>query len=162
MYWLALEEEAVPLTKLRNLLPVPELNLFTALKSLGERSLIEKGSGKFSLQPVVKEYVKNQFVGQVCREINEFNATQDFKRLKLLRTHLLNPLTDREKSQNEQAQSILTLSKERLLTARESRLSSSVIEQLENIINKLDQNALQDLGYAKTNLKHLLNELKGN
>ncbi len=162
MYWLALKDEAVPLTKLRNLLPVPELNLFTALKSLGERSLIEKGSGKFSLQPVVKEYVKNQFVGQVCREINEFNATQDFKRLKLLRTHLLNPLTDREKSQNEQAQSILTLSKERLLTARESRLSSSVIEQLENIINKLDQNALQDLGYAKTNLKHLLNELKGN
>ncbi|MGH2412931.1 MAG: NB-ARC domain-containing protein, partial [Microcystaceae cyanobacterium] len=57
MYWLAIEQEPVAITQLRDSLPVPELELFTALKSLGERSLIEKGAGKFSLQPAVMEYV---------------------------------------------------------------------------------------------------------
>jgi NACHT domain/Bacterial regulatory proteins, luxR family len=162
MYWLTSEEEATAISELRELLPVPELDLFTAIKSLAERSLVEKSSGKFGLQPVVKEYVKNKFVGEICREIDEFRTTENLEELKLLRSHLLVPLEDLDKSQGDGDRSILTLFREKLLSAREPRIPSAVSEQLESIIGKLDQNALQDVGYAKINLNRLLKELKGN
>jgi DNA-binding MarR family transcriptional regulator len=162
MYWLAIEEEAVPLTKLRELLSAPESDLFAALRSLAERSLIEKGSGKFSLQPVVKEYVKNQLVGQICREIDDFGKTQEVERLKLLRTHSLKPLERQDTSNHSHEQSLIALSKERLLAARESRIPSSTIDQLQTIIDRLERNTLQDIGYAKTNLKNLLHVFKEN
>lgn len=162
MYWLTSEEEAMAIFKLRELLPVPELDLFTAIKSLAERSLVEKSSGKFGLQPVVKEYVKNQFVGQICREVDKFRTTENLEELKLLRSHLLVPLEDIDKSQGDRDRSMLTLFREKLLSAREPKIPSVVSEQLESMIGKLDQNALQDVGYAKINLNHLLKELKGN
>jgi NACHT domain/Bacterial regulatory proteins, luxR family len=162
MYWLTSEEEAMALAKLRELLPVPELDLFTAIKSLAERSLVEKSSGKFGLQPVVKEYVKNQFVGQVCREVEDFRTTENLETLKLLRSHLLVPLEDLDKPSSDRDRSMLTLFKEKLLSAKEPRIPSAVSAQLENIIGKLDQNALYDVGYAKINLDCLLKQLKGN
>jgi hypothetical protein len=162
MYWLTSEEEAMAISELRELLPVPELDLFTAIKSLAERSLVEKSSGKFGLQPVVKEYVKNKFVGEICREIDEFRTTENLEELKLLRSHLLVPLEALDKSQGDRDRSLLTLFREKLLSAREPRIPSAISEQLESIIGKLDQNALQDVGYAKINLNRLLKELKGN
>lgn len=160
MYWLAIADEGVSLTKLRDLLAVLELDLFTALKSLGERSLIEKASGKFSLQPVVKEYVKTQFVRQVCQEIYDLKRTQDFSKFKLLRSHPLASPTDNDRSQDKE-QSILSLSKNRLLAAREAT-TQSVFEEIETILNKVEQNAFLSKDYTKINLRHLLSELKGN
>jgi len=162
MYWLAIAQEAVSLAKLRDLSPVLELELFTALKSLGERSLIEKASGKFSLQPVVKEYVKTQFVRQICQEIHDFTKTQDFGKLKLLRSYPLESPTDKNQSQESKEQSILSLAKNRLLAAREPTPQSLVVEQIEAILNKVEQNAFLGNDYTKINLRHLLSELKGN
>jgi hypothetical protein len=161
MYWLAIEQEPVDLPKLRDSLPIPELDLFTALKSLGERSLIEKGSGKFSLQPAVMEYVRNHFVQQVCQEIDEFSKTQNANRLKLLRSHALNQLSERDKPTDNKTHSMINLFKQTLLAPRESRNPSNLVEQLEEIIVKLKQDELLDIGYAKTNLQNLLLELKG-
>jgi NB-ARC domain/Bacterial regulatory proteins, luxR family len=161
MYWLAIAQEAVSLTKLRDL-PMMELDLFTALKSLGERSLIEKASGKFSLQPVVKEYVKTQFVRQICQEIYDFKRTQDLSKLKLLKSHPLEPSTDKNQSQESKEQSILSLCKNRLLASREPTKQNLLVEQIEAILKKLELNAFFDNGYTKINLRHLLSELKEN
>ena len=161
MYWLAIEQEPITLTKLRTCLPVSELELFTALKSLGERSLIEKGSGKFSLQPAVIEYVRNQFVKQVCQEIDEFIKTQDLKVLKLLKSCALKELTDSDDIEEDKASPILTLFKKRLLTSRDSRIPTNIVEQLEKMIAKLSDNLPLEVGYAKTNIENLLTELKG-
>ncbi len=161
MYWLAIEQEPISLTKLRTCLPVSELELFTALKSLGERSLIEKGSGKFSLQPAVIEYVRNQFVKQVCQEIDQFIKTQDLKALKLLKSFALKKLTDSDDIKEDKASPILTLFKKRLLTSRDSRIPTNIVEQLEKMIAKLSDNLPLEVGYAKTNLENLLTELKG-
>ncbi len=162
MYWLAIEQEPITLIKLRTCLAVSELQLFTALKSLGERSLIEKGSGQFSLQPAVIEYVRNKFVKQICQEIDEFIKTQDLSALKLFKSHALVKLTDKDGVQEDQASPILISFKERLLTARDSGIQTNITEQLEQIIATLPDNSQRDVVYAKTYLENLLIELKGN
>lgn len=161
MYWLAIEQEPVTITKLRSSLLVPELDLFTALKSLGERSLIEKGAGKFSLQPAVMESVRNHLVQQICEEIDEFSNTQDLGTLKLLRSHAFNQLTHQDQHREGKKRSIITLFQERLLMAREIKTQRYLIQEIETIINHLNKNLTLDVGYAKTNLQTLLTELKG-
>lgn len=58
MYWLAIEREPVARQKL------PE-----ALRSLGQRSLIEKRLNSFTQQPVVMEYITERLIEQVFQEI---------------------------------------------------------------------------------------------
>ncbi|MCF4968845.1 NB-ARC domain-containing protein [Nostoc sp. CMAA1605] len=76
IFWLAINREAVTLTDLRAdlVLPISSIRLLEALESLSRRNLIEKKSlpdtpVHFTLQPVVMEYVTEQFIQQVCQEI---------------------------------------------------------------------------------------------
>ncbi|MBD1937768.1 NB-ARC domain-containing protein [Microcoleus sp. FACHB-68] len=58
VYQLSLEKEPVALSELQESLSgVSSIELTNALASLVGRSLIEKSSGRFTLQPVVQEYV---------------------------------------------------------------------------------------------------------
>ena len=58
MYWLAIEREPVGLQELLEnfLSPERRQKLPEALRSLGQRSLIEKRLNSFTQQPVVMEY----------------------------------------------------------------------------------------------------------
>jgi len=62
--WLASQETAVEISQVPADLPLSESDLLTAVQSLLKRGLIEKLKGKgrsrFTLQPVIKQYVKNQ------------------------------------------------------------------------------------------------------
>ncbi|MBE8967553.1 hypothetical protein IQ277_15210 [Nostocales cyanobacterium LEGE 12452] len=73
MYWLAISREPVSLTQLaadivtysfKRLVPL-------AIKSLLQRSLIEKSGEHFFLLPVVMEYTRQRWFEQVCQKIND-------------------------------------------------------------------------------------------
>jgi hypothetical protein len=55
---LAQEAEPVSMSKLLEGVKVPPSEVFSAMQSLGRRSLIEKSQALFNLQPVVRQYVR--------------------------------------------------------------------------------------------------------
>ncbi|MGK7932748.1 MAG: NB-ARC domain-containing protein [Microcystaceae cyanobacterium] len=151
MYWLAIFQEPVAIPQLRTLVPVSEIDLFTALKSLGERSLVEKSSGNFSLQPVVMEYVKNHLVQQISQEIVHFANSQEISGLKLLRSHDLSRIPALDKAVNSQTNSISTLFK----AIQKADPLLSQFTSFDALITQLESLADANLGYAKSNLKIL-------
>ncbi|MDQ2906821.1 MAG: helix-turn-helix domain-containing protein [Chloroflexota bacterium] len=71
LYWLAIERETVSLEEIRaNLVrPVANRLLLEALDSLRRRSMIEvPAPARFTLQPVIMEYVTQALVRQFCAE----------------------------------------------------------------------------------------------
>ncbi|MDQ2714437.1 MAG: helix-turn-helix domain-containing protein [Chloroflexota bacterium] len=71
LYWLAIERETVSLEEIRaNLVrPVANHPLLEALDSLRRRSMIEvPAPARFTLQPVIMEYVTQALVRQFCAE----------------------------------------------------------------------------------------------
>ncbi|NJP21202.1 MAG: pentapeptide repeat-containing protein [Hydrococcus sp. CRU_1_1] len=76
MYWLAINRESVDVKEIQTDL-VPSLPLgaiLEVLESLRSRSLVEKTAEGFTQQPVVIEYMTEQFIARVCSEL--INSTQ--------------------------------------------------------------------------------------
>jgi WD40 repeat protein len=71
LYWLAMAREPISLSTLGDdLVQAPgQRSILDALKSLGQRSLIERHQGQFSIQPVIMEYLLDRLVKQVFEEI---------------------------------------------------------------------------------------------
>jgi len=76
--WLSLNQEGVSIQSLRASVFSPETQrkFITALKSLKDRSLIEENDSKFSVQPMVKEYLIDSLVDRFYDEIIK-NAEQN-------------------------------------------------------------------------------------
>ena len=72
MYWLAIKQEAVSLSYLTSdiIETLKRRQLLQTIKSLLQRSLIEKSGEQFFLQPVVMEYIIQQL------EISDYVETQ--------------------------------------------------------------------------------------
>jgi len=64
MFWLASQEVAVEISSPPETIPLSPSDFFTVVHSFRRRCLIDKvtanGRSRFTLQPVIKEYVKNQ------------------------------------------------------------------------------------------------------
>jgi WD40 repeat protein/transcriptional regulator with XRE-family HTH domain len=78
LIWLAIEREAVSLEELHKDLvrPVSRGELFEALLSLHRRSLIENsGSARYTLQPVIMDYVTNYLTKRACKEFGAEPST---------------------------------------------------------------------------------------
>jgi hypothetical protein len=71
MYWLAINREPVSLAELAGDIVTSSSQRLvpSAIKSLLQRSLIEKSGEHFFLQPVVMEYATQRLVEQVCQEL---------------------------------------------------------------------------------------------
>jgi WD40 repeat protein len=71
MYWLAVEREPTALQTLQaNIVsPTARPALPQVLRSLRQRSLVEKTLDGFTQQPVVMEYTTERFIAQVCEDI---------------------------------------------------------------------------------------------
>ncbi|PSN19478.1 hypothetical protein C7271_07125 [filamentous cyanobacterium CCP5] len=85
LYWLAIAREPISLRDLcQDLVDAPsQRTILTALNSLGQRSLIERHQGQFSIQPVIMEYLTERLVNQACREMVQTQEPQ------ILTTHAL-------------------------------------------------------------------------
>lgn len=163
LYWLAIECKPISLSKLPAIIlsPVSPSELIEALESLRRRSLIERSTTDVTAllvlqQPVITEYVTNQFIKQVCEEIQEVLKTQ---KIELLRNHALVNTQEQDESVKElQRRFILTPVKSRLCTIfRDERL---IEEQLTKVLSTLQGKSPLAVGYARENVQNLLLEIK--
>ncbi|MFB2921116.1 NB-ARC domain-containing protein [Aerosakkonema funiforme] len=95
MYWLAIDREPVALAQLQEdiVSPVQPTKLLEALESLGRRYLLEKSAARFTLQPVIMEYVTARSIEQICEEI----STQEialFRSLAIIKAESLDYVRD--------------------------------------------------------------------
>ncbi|NDJ16399.1 NB-ARC domain-containing protein [Myxacorys almedinensis] len=89
LYWFAIYRESGTLADLRSdLLPSVRLgDLLEALNSLQARSLIERKANRFTLQPVVLEYLTEGLIKQASHELETLGQADPH--IHLLRSHAL-------------------------------------------------------------------------
>lgn len=153
MYWLAIEREAVPLEDLNENLvhPTSKGALFEALDSLRRRSLIEtRGPVRFTLQPVIMEYVTASLIKRASREF-------DTEAPGIWVNFALTKAQAKDYVRESQIRLILGPVAQRLLT----RLGKEDIEQ--RVGDKLTRQRLtnaQQPGYLAGNILNLLGYLR--
>jgi hypothetical protein len=165
MYWLAIEGTPVALSQLRSafLLPVSLSDLVENIKSLSRRSLIDKtvegGDTLFTLQPLVRKYVTSHFVKSVCNEIRNFARTQKTQNLKLLVSHSLKPNGDGKKG--EKSDTVLTLVSYSIQIELIPQIGyEELVNILERIVSMLPKQSPIEVGYARENIRLILDALE--
>ncbi|MEG3989330.1 NB-ARC domain-containing protein [Microcoleus sp. S28C3] len=153
MYWLAIDREWISITDLRaDFVSIPsQSKLLDALSSLSRRSLIEKNAGKFSLQPVVMEYVTEQLIEGFEREIKS-------KNLDLFVTHALIKAEAKDYIRESQIRLILAPLAERIMG--ELRSKKDFEYELNQVLFCLRSQFPNSVGYGGGNLINLLLQQK--
>ncbi|GAA6619659.1 NB-ARC domain-containing protein [Scytonema sp. NUACC26] len=160
MYWLAIEREPISLSALREdlLSPVSRQKLPETLRSLRQRSLIEKTALGFTQQPVVMEYTIAQLIEQVCAEITT-------KEIAIFNRHALMKATAKDYVRDTQTRLILKPTLDKLLT---NSSKSRIEEHLNQILLILRSHSVTqhhrvlflEPGYAGGNIINLLCQLQ--
>jgi WD40 repeat protein/transcriptional regulator with XRE-family HTH domain/DNA-binding MarR family transcriptional regulator len=150
MVWLAIARKPMSIADLNEDMLIAQQALLGAINSLLRRSLVEQSAAQFSLQPVVMEYVTEQFVKQGCREIE----TQTLVRLK---THALIKAQVEDYIRDSQRRLIVQPLIEQLLLTLESK--AAIEQRLKTLLGQLQQVPLQP-GYAAGNILNLLVQLQ--
>ncbi|MBD2248284.1 NB-ARC domain-containing protein [Nostoc sp. FACHB-888] len=153
MYWLAINRKPVSLSEIREdiVSPIPLQNLLEALESLVRRSLVEKSTALFTLQPVVMEYVTQRLIELVCEEI----VTQN---LNLFRCHALMKATAKDYVREIQIRLILKPVIDGLLTVLRSK--RKLENQLTQILAGLRETSPLEQSYTAGNILNLLCHLE--
>jgi hypothetical protein len=153
IYWLTINREPISISELcwDFVAPVPQSQLLEALESLVRRSLVEKNSSLFTLQPVVMEYVTHRLIEQVCREI----VTQN---LDLFRTYALLKAQAKDYVKNAQIRLILQPVINHLIIALKSKISLE--NKLMNILKWRRETSPLEPGYIGGNALNLLKQLQ--
>ena len=153
IYWLAINREPVTLTELKSDLVSPILpsGLLEALESLERKSLIEKGAARFTLQPVLMEYVTNRLVKEVCQEI-------ETKTIFLFKNHALLKAQTKDYIKDIQTHFILKPISEQLL--RVFGTPDGIDNQLMTIVSSLRGQLPIKTGYLAGNTINLLHHLQ--
>ncbi|MEH2172886.1 NB-ARC domain-containing protein [Nostoc sp.] len=149
MYWLAINREPVSLSEIREdiVSPIPPQNLLEALESLARRSLVEKNTTLFTLQPVVMEYVTQRLIEIVCQEIKTQN-------LDLFRCHALMKATAKDYVRETQIRVILKPVIDGLVAVLRSK--RNLENQLTEIIAKSRRTSPLEHSYTAGNVLNLL------
>ncbi|BAZ40679.1 WD-40 repeat protein [Calothrix sp. NIES-4101] len=158
MYWLVINREPVSLRQLAEdiVTPASQRQLPQAIKSLLQRSLIEKSGDRFFLQPVVMEYTTQRLVEQVCQEL----VGEKSVRLPLFQTHALIKATAKDYIRETQKQLIVQPLLEQLLLEMGSQQQLVIL--LQDVIEQQRQQAAILTGYAGGNILNLLAHLQLN
>ncbi|MBE8969359.1 NACHT domain-containing protein [Nostocales cyanobacterium LEGE 12452] len=155
MYWLAINREKLSSTELQTAFTptLPKPKLMSVLESLRWCSLIESNSGGFTQQPVVMEYVTDCLIEQVCQEI----VTESPQ---YLLTHALMQAQAKDYIRDSQIHLIVRP----ILNHLQITLGSA--HQLEyklgRLVRKLQNEAIDPVGYGGGNLLNLLTQLETN
>lgn len=158
MYWLAIHREWMSLSELQqDLVPsVPRRSLLEALESLQLRSLIDSSLSpkqqcmSFTQQPVVMEYVTNQFIEQIYDEITQV-------KLALFSSHALIKAQAKDYLRATQIRLILQPLAKMLWTQLGGR--EAVQQSLQQVLSTLRLQPPRQAGYGAGNLLNLLGQL---
>ena len=155
LYWLAIAQEPIPALQLQqDVYPqISNKKLIETLQILVQHSLIEQKDNKFSLQPVVQEYILEKIIEAVCQEI----VTED---LNILKTHALLKAKDKEYIKKEQHKFIIKPIINRCLKILGD--SEQIEAKLRQIISKLKYKKNLEVGYTVGNILNLLCQLQPN
>lgn len=153
IYWLAIKREAVSLENLLadTVRPLAGRKFLEALESLRRRSLIEKSTALFTLQPVVMEYINDRLVDQVCQEITS-------NKIVLFMSYPLMEATAKDYVRNTQINLVVKPVIDRLKSIFIH--TKSIENQLKKILHSMHQESLSAAGYASGNILNLLTHLK--
>ncbi|MDJ0594135.1 MAG: NACHT domain-containing protein [Pleurocapsa sp. MO_226.B13] len=156
IYWLAIKREPVSLDELAADLVTSfsKRQLPQAIKSLLQRSLIEKSGKHFFLQPVVMGYTTQRLVEQICQELVEEKRIS----LPLFKTHALIKATSKDHIRDTQKQLIIQPLLEKLLIELGSQKKLVIL--LQNILEQQRHQAAILTGYAGGNVLNLLTLLQ--
>ncbi|MDQ2902138.1 MAG: NB-ARC domain-containing protein [Chloroflexota bacterium] len=151
MYWLAVEQDAVTVQELgANIVPsISMRSLQEALESLRRRSMIEGGE-RLSLQPVIMDYVIEDFLDEVYRDIE----AEEFR---LLASHALMKGQAKDFAREGQVRRILEPSVRHLLLMYGQEESE---QKLKGMLARLQQRNDRAPSYAAGNLLNLLIQLQ--
>lgn len=152
MYWLAIEREPVSLTQLREniLSSASRQRLPEALRSLGQRSLIDKSSKGFTQPPVIMEYVTEQLV-------ERFYAAIVTEEVELLMSYTLVKPQAKDYIRESQVHNILGPTADRLRTTFSKK---DLQHKLNQVLIKLRKKLSSPLGYGSGNVINLLCQLE--
>lgn len=153
MYWLAINREAVSLGEIRRdiLSTVSPAELIESLESLRRRSLIEKNSNGFTQQPVVMEYMVENFIETIAQEIQT-------EQLTTLNRYAIIKSQAKDYIRESQMRVILQPVSYRLLN--QYPLQGELEIKFKHLLNQLrTPNRSGNLGYAGGNLINLCQEL---
>jgi len=172
LYWLAIYRNPVSAAELQSDIDlfVPQTKVIETLKSLAQRSLIEKKVAEprgqqaedwqdnwqtvyFSLQPVLMEYATNRLIERVCQEI-------ETGELVLLNSHALLKAEAKDYIRQAQISFIVKPITERLLNGFKHK--TYLENRLKQIIYQLQTQSAYKSGYAAGNILNLLCHLQTN
>ncbi|MCJ8282650.1 MAG: NB-ARC domain-containing protein, partial [Rivularia sp. ALOHA_DT_140] len=147
LYCLVINQDAVDLKELQDLSQNQSFNLLEILESLNRRSLIEKNNFKFSLQPVVMEYVTVNFIDKIYQEIISGDIS-------IFKSHALLKATAPDYIQDIQKRLILKPIQERLKIFFGNNHQAEA--HLINILDHFRGRSLHVTGYTVGNIINLL------
>ena len=151
MYWLAINREAVSISELQEdvLLPFARKCIPETLDILERHIPIEKSEKRFTLQPVLIEYISDRFIKEICQELQTGN-------LQLFNRHALIKTSAKDYVKQSQIrlilQPIIEQATQTLGLANQNCLDS----QLSQILSNLQQTYQKRPGYAAGNLLNLM------
>jgi WD40 repeat protein len=153
LYWLAIKREPTTFAELHeDIVPaISKAKLLEVIESLQWRSLIEKSAGSFTLQPVVMEFVTEQLLESICRELE----TQEFT---LFISHPLIEAQAKDYIRESQTRLILAPLAQRLIG--QFRSTKEVEYRLKEILFKLRSQFPNTVGYAGGTIVNLLRQLQ--
>ena len=153
LYWLAIEREKTSLDTLnKNIVHnVLKSELPQVLSALKRRSLVERiGTGLFSLQPVILEYVTNRLFTRICQELSS-------GKIELLQSHALIKAQAKDYIRASQARLLLEPTASYLHTSLGQEESE---HRLKHLLSVLHSTAARRPGYAAGNILNILVALK--
>lgn len=163
LYWLAIAREPISLETLRYdmVAAMPQRQLLEAFQSLGQRSLVEKSSGLFSLQPVVMEYVGDRLIAQVAADLDATRQSSEaFFHLasSLFKTHSLIKAEAKDYVREAQIRTILSPLVNLLLALFPT--AQHLEQQLKQILSWQRSHFPSEPGYLAGNVLNLLRYLE--
>jgi WD40 repeat protein len=153
MNWLAVNREPVSLPELETDVVSEAITkqLLGALRSLSQRSLVERTEKRWSLQPVVMEYATSGLVTAICKDI--IDQRQEF-----LRDYALVKAQSKDYIRQAQIRLILGPVINELLVSLGSY--NKIQQQLKAIVSKLRAEAPLQPGYVGGNILNLLVQMQ--
>jgi len=155
MYWLAINYEPVSDEELQEdiILWETQQELVECLASLKRRSLIKNTQLGYTQLPVLREYIINRLINELCQEIKT-------GQIELLNSYSLSKATSKDYIRKAQVRLIIQPFLKRLLQVKEVGGSRNIKNQLIQILSKWQQIFPKAPGYLGGNILNILCELE--